>query len=198
MIIQKKLNKTKLIYLCLFIIVLVFAIFFYWRYVSSQQQITSLEIQVNAEMGPQSILEQNNQIDPPSGEVDTTNWSTFKDEQKHFSIKFPDNWEVYTSKGVFVILKRISIDQREDVGILLPLSVMESTNMNGPQWKREITLVSGQQADYYFSDGFDHYLITNGDTSITFFVPARSYNGLYTEQELNQAIQIINTYQTLP
>jgi len=190
-------SKIKLVYSGILIIVVAIAIIASWQYAYARQEINDLEKQVAADMQPQSILDQNNRIDPPSGEADTSNWSVVEDSQGRFTLRFPDNWEADISKGRIVNLKRISEEQRGDISILLPLSFMESTNMNGPRWKREIALANGEHAYYSFSDGFDHYQMQSGDATLTFSVPARSYDGLYTEQELKQAIQIVNTYQPL-
>lgn len=189
-------NKIKLVYSGILIIVVAIAIIASWQYASARQEINDLEKQVAADMQPQSILDQNSRIDPLSGEADTSNWSVVEDSQGRFTLRYPDNWEADIFKGRIVNLKRISEEQRGDTSMLLPLSFMEST-MNGPRWKREITLANGEHAYYSFSDGFDHYQMQNGDTTLTFSVPVRSYDGLYTEQELKQAIQIVNTYQAL-
>jgi len=190
-------SKIKLVYSGILIIVLAIIVIIGWQYASARQEINDLERQVAADMQPQSILDQNNRIDPPAGEADTSSWLVVEDSQGRFTLRYPDNWEADISQGRIVSLKRIPEEHRNDTGILSPLSLMESINMNGPHWKRKITLASGERAYYYFSDGFDHYQTQRGDMTLTFSVPARSYDGLYTEQELKQAIQIINTYQSL-
>jgi hypothetical protein len=72
-----------------------------------------------------------------------------------------------------------------------------SSNLEPSTSWRQITLSSGETAYYEFAEGFDHYYLPNGESMLIWSVPARSYDGLYTEQELQEAIQIINTYRKL-
>jgi len=193
-------NRFKSFYTTVLIFLLIATAIVGWKYISAQQKISDLEKQVIADMQPSSILEQNKHIDPPSGdEADTSNWSVAEDTFGRFTLLYPDNWTTEPSGKYIVIPERFAENDDYLNYDLLPLSLSFSTNTNtnvGIRW-REITLANGEQVYYSFEDGFDHYHMVSSDKRLTLSIPSRSYDGLYTDQELKEATQIVNTYRPL-
>src|SRR5690606_34769931 len=116
-----------------------------------------------------------------------------------FSIRYPENWTVNPSGKNMVIPKQLLQEQDIDKIKVLPLLVTINSDITpSTNWK-EIALTNGQKAYYSFEDGFDHYYLVSGNLMLVqLSVPVRIYDGsMYTEQELKEAAQIINTFQAL-
>lgn len=192
-------NRFKSLYTVVLIFMLVVTAVVCWKYVTLHREVRDLRNQVNSDSQfvPRSIIDQNNKTDPPNGEADTSNWFVAKDTHGRFTLLYPQNWTTEPSGNYVVIPERFSGEKSYLNNALLPLSLMVSTSTNTQSWWRKITLANGEQVYYSFEDGFDHYHMVSGDEELTLSIPARSYNGLYTDQELKEATQIINTYRLL-
>ena len=193
---MKQIKRFSIVAITIFIVIISIIS---WRYAALDREVHNLKNQVaqDGQYIPRSIIDQNSKTDPPNGEADTNNWSVAEDTLGRFTLLYPDNWTTESSDHYIVVLKRLFEDGEYFDTALFPLSLMTSTNTRPSFRWREITLESGEEFYYSFEDGFDHYHVVNGDKMLTFSTPARSYDGLYTEQELKEAIQIINTYQAL-
>jgi len=189
-------NRFKSLYTVALIFMLVVTIVVGWKYITLRQEVRDLQNQIasDSQFVPRSIIDQSNKTDPLNGEADTSNWSVARDTFGRFTLRYPDNWITESSGNYVVIPKRLSEKQNYP---LLPLSLMDSTNTDPSPWWRKIDLANGEQVYYSFEDGFDHYHMVHGSEMLTLSIPARSYNGLYTDQELKEATQIVNTYRPL-
>lgn len=193
-------NRFKSLYIVAFIFLLVVTAVACWKYVTVHQEVRDLRNQVASDslVVLRSIIDRNSKTDPPDGKADTSDWSVAKDTSGRFSLRYPQNWTNEPSGNSSVVIpKRLSGKWGDLNNVLLPLSLMVSTNTDLSSWWRKITLANGEQVYYSFEDGFDHYHVVSDSKMLTWSIPARSYDGLYTEQELKEATQIVNSYQPL-
>lgn len=193
-------NRFKSLYIVLLIIMLVVTAVVGWKYLTLRREVRDLQNQIasDSQFIPRSIIDQNSKTDPPNGEADTSHWSVAKDTLGRFTLRYPDNWTTDPPGEYYVVIPKHLAEEQGDLNnILLPLSLMVDSSANTQFWWRKITLANGERAYYSFEDGFDHYHMVHGGEMLTLSIPARSYDGLYTDQELKEATQIVNTYQPL-
>jgi hypothetical protein len=121
-----------------------------------------------------------------------TGWSSVKFEGLHYSLQYPDDWMKGDTENAPLLPKNGSATSDVDS---VPLHLAVSSNVDiSPEWVRT-TLASGEVAYYSFENGFDHYYVVNGANMLIWSFPARSYNSSFSDKELSQALQIVNTYK---
>ncbi len=179
------------------IILLGTSVIFGWLYFGSEEGDNNLANDIVLADQPGSIIDLNAKTDPSQGAAETSTWSVAEDGLSGYTLRFPPGWARVPSDQFMVAPERF-VENNQYISVALPIiSVMTSSNTYTPPWWREITLASGTPVYYSFEDGFDHYHVVNREVMLTFSVPARSFDGLYTDEELRQAVQIVNTYQVL-
>ena len=186
-------NHLRSLNFFILILLLIAVIFFGWKYTTLHQEVEDLQNQVASES---QVANQNNLIDPPNGETETSDWSLIENELYGFSLIYPQTWIVDPSDENIVIPQGFISDQ-SDLKNEAPLTLTVSTNTEISNSWRKITLTSGESAYYNFEEIFDHYYMINRNNMLIWTIPARSHDGLYTDQQLKEAIQIVNTYQPL-
>lgn len=156
-----------------------------FREVKNQKDIHLLRNQVAF------VQETEKKYDQPDGATTTTNWSVASDQELHFSLKYPSSWTTNDSGLSPIEPKRLVGNSQNNY----PLALTTSSNLAiSPTWK-QIALASGEPAYYSFEQNFDFYYIVNEASMLIWTIPVRSHDGLLTNQELNEATQIINTYR---
>jgi len=176
----------------LIILVIIMAIFG-WQYIDLRQEFNDLENEINQQ---NKFSSQNNLIDPPNGQADSSGWSQVKNETYNFSLLYPQTWLADPSGENMVIPQNFSSNQNDSKNEA-PLTLTISTNTEISNSWRKIALASGEAAYYNFEEIFDHYYMVNNNKMLIWTIPVRSYNGLYTDQQLKEAVQIVNTYHSL-
>ena len=186
-------NRLKSLYTITLILLIIAVAILGWKYVTLRRELHNLKNEVPAES--QSI-DQNNMTDPPNGETDTSNWSLVKNELNNFSLLYPQSW-VIDSSDENIVIPQGFVSEEDNLKNEAPLTLTVSSNTEISNSWRKITLTSGESAYYNFEEIFDHYYMINRNNMLIWTIPARSHDGLYTDQQLKEATQIINTYQSL-
>lgn len=192
-------NRPKILSATMLLLLLLSTIILGSAYVRSQQRVHDFQNQISLLRKTEnpSVFNQNEETDPPNGQADTKAWLVAKDPKNRFTLRYPSDWVNAASGNDIVLPKGLAGVQNGGEITRSPLSLTVSSNVTpSPSW-RQIVLADGERAYYSFADGFDSYAMINGTEMLIWTIPARSYNGLYTDQVLREATQIINTYQSI-
>ena len=167
-----------------------------WMYGVARNDIHDLRDQVSDfESSLANQREQAKTAIPPSGETDTSNWIVAENGQYRFSVRYPEDWVVSPRNNNLIVPARLlQNDSEMDHKPILSLTISSNTEVSS-NWQT-VTLSNGTKAFYSFDDGFDHYYMSNGGSMLIWSIPARSYNGVFTDNEIQTATQIVNTFQT--
>lgn len=168
-----------------------------WMYADTRRDVHDLRDRVH---DTESAFENQRELFktalPPSGETDTDTWNVIENDQYGFLMRYPQDWAIRSGGTNILMPERFSQD---DVDVkdepLLSLTTSSNTEISS-DWQ-VITLSSGTEAFYSLEDGFDHYYISNGDSMLVWSIPVRSYHGIYSNDEIQRATQIVNTFRKL-